>query len=148
MAFDPEEYEQLPTDENGSMPAIVYLNLLRKFFWISAGVALIYWKRMHWYLLHWQESNLSGSSVFVLGLAGAVVILLIAYLVLVVKRRHGPLALKRWKTYAPGAVKALTFSNIVCFLTAIQLFYPVYGLWTVPMMLVLTMSWINLLTFV
>lgn len=149
-SFEEEEYHRVPTGDDNQTDAIQRKfspKLMKKLFWILTGGFTVYITDMHSHMLNWR-SQLNHTSFYFLLASITVSMLSLAYLLLYVKRVHGPKAIARWKTFAPTAVPILTGSQVVSFVAAARLFAPIYGKWTLPIVTVLSIAWINLLTFV
>jgi hypothetical protein len=146
--FEEEEYRRVPTAENESViQSSISPKLLKKLFWILTGAFLVFITDIHSHMLNWR-TRLHHASFYFLIASIAVSMLSLAYIVIFVKRVHGPKAMARWKTFAPNAVPILTGSQVLSFVAAARLFYPIYGRWTLPLVTVLSVAWLNLLTFV
>lgn len=153
-SFHDQEYERVQqSDDHGDPltaghPAAFYFRLAKKLMWIGVGVATVLRTDLHLHVLNWRQELASEPTSYLLAASVALSLVIMVYLVGVVKRRHGPMALRRWRTFAPGAVQTLTGANVVSFFAALKTFWPIYGYQTVPIVIVLCWSWLNLLTFV
>jgi len=150
--FNREEYErvqQADDAETGAHPIHWYLHLAKKLLWLTIGALTLLRTGLPLHIFAFRSNHLCSDPFFYL-LSASVIIssCLMVYLVGVVKRKHGPMALRRWRTFAPRAVQTLTGANVVAFVAAVKTFYPIYGHWTLPMVVVLSWAWLNLLTFV
>lgn len=150
--FEREEYEKVPADDNDagdiSQSRRIQLNrILRRIAWISIGVYLIVHNNLHGLLIDWKE-KLSHSLFWTFLANVSVMIGSMIYMVTVVKARHGTMALRRWRTYARYPVYLMTIANFNTFILAIPLFYPHLGVWTLPILLLLSWSWLSVLTFI
>ncbi len=148
-SFDREEYERVPSDDVDSAYTRQHnvLRLLKKLAWIAIGAFTVFKSDLYKYILNWK-TDLDLVSFYFLAASVTVSILCIIYLLFYIKPKHGPMALKRWRTFAPGAVQTFTGANLLAFVAAARLFYPIYGKWTLPLVTILCWSWLNILTFI
>lgn len=142
-----DEYERVPADDQEVLPHAPSIRLAKKLAWMLLGAATVYLTNLHQHLLHWR-TDLHRSSFYFFVAAVTVSLASVAYLALWVKRKHGPMAMRRWRTYAPNAVQIMAGSNLVAFVAAVRLFYPIYGRWTLLLVPVLSWSWMTVLTLV
>lgn len=131
----------------GDHPAAFYFRLAKKFLWIGIGVATVLRSGLHLHVLNWREELTSEPTSYLLAASVVLSMGIMVYLVAVVKRRHGRMALRRWRTYAPGAVQTLVGSLSVAFLAGLKTFWPFYGYRTIPLVVLIGWAWLNVLTF-
>lgn len=144
--FHREEYERVPADDAEQGSHHKYFRLGKKLVWLSVGGFTLYRSDMLNHVINWRTDLQIGPFYFLLA-AVAIIVLCMGHLLLVVRPQHGPMALRRWRTFAPKTVQLLTGANLVAFVAAVKTFYPIYGKWTIPMVFLLSWSWLNLLTF-
>lgn len=146
-----EEYERVKPDDQSNevhqMPAHYYYQLLRRMVWLVIGLVILWRTDIIQHLLAFPSTPFHKPALYLLAASVTVNVACMAYLVFVVRRQHGPMALRRWRTFAPRPVQVMTGANVLAFVAAVRAFYPVYGRWSYGIVFGLSWSWLNFLSF-